>query len=305
MALSNKFNLPEEIVRALTKNRYVPDDDSGQVSDYSASTIIAPVQQTILKRRYPEGKEGDVIDYVFMMFGSIAHQLLEEHGSDNAIVEKRFYTKVLGKTISGQVDHLRDNIITDYKTTTAYKVKYKSYKDWEAQLNIYAYLAEVNGYPVDSIRIIAIIRDWDANSYEANYPEAPIVTIDLLKWPKDFIEQYIHDKILGLTQAESLSEDAISRLYPCSDEDRWIQVLDYAVIKDGGKRATKKFDNMQEAELFAQSKGKDYKAIMRTSKPRRCMKYCSASPYCSQYKKYLEENPIATEEAEEDSGQNA
>jgi hypothetical protein len=124
MELTNKHQLPEEIVRALTKNRYHADDESqGQITDFSISSLIAPTQQTSLKRRYPEGQEEDVIDRFYVLYGHLAHALLEEHGSDDSITEKRFYKVVKGKTISGQIDHYKDRKITDYKTVGAYKIK--------------------------------------------------------------------------------------------------------------------------------------------------------------------------------------
>ena len=79
--ISNKYGLPEEVYKALCSNRYSGDDD-GRKTDYSATTLVAPTQQVVLKRRYPDVNTEDAIDRVWSMFGSIAHTLLEEHGTD-------------------------------------------------------------------------------------------------------------------------------------------------------------------------------------------------------------------------------
>ena len=148
--ITNKHNLPIEVYNALCKNRYSADEsEDGQeparITDYSVSTLIAPIQQTTLRRRYTRCNSEDAIDRVWTLFGHIAHQLLEEHGSDQSITEKRFYMSILGKTISGQIDHYKDRKITDYKTTSAYKIIKQSYSDWQKQQNCYATLCEENG----------------------------------------------------------------------------------------------------------------------------------------------------------------
>jgi len=117
--ITNKHNLPQEVYDALCKNRY--SGDSTGASGYSATTIIAPIQQTILKRRYPDCNDEDAIDRVWSLFGHMAHALLEEHGSFDTS-EIRYFATVLHESISGQLDMFKDNIITDYKTTSAWKI---------------------------------------------------------------------------------------------------------------------------------------------------------------------------------------
>lgn len=283
--ITNKHGLPEEVFSALTKNRYAADDDDSTLkTDYSVSAIISPIQQTILKRRYPACNETDAIDRVWSLFGHIAHSLLEEHGSDDSITEKRFYATVSGKIISGQVDHYKDRKITDYKTTSAYKVTKKSYDDWSKQLNLYSLLCEINGMPVDSIRIVAIIRDWSGNTSNPDYPSAPIAIIPLVKWSRAAREEYLAERIALLIENESLPDDQLTK---CTDEERWMNLKDYAVMKEGAGKATKVFACAEDAEKDALARGDKYKVVRRMSEPRRCISYCEASSVCLQHQQWL------------------
>jgi len=285
--ITNKYNLPEEIVKSLLKNRYAGDSDASDLkTDYSVSTLVAPVQQTILKHRYPNCNTEDVIDRLWSMFGSIAHCLLEEHGSDEAIIEKRFYMEVLGKIISGQIDHYKARKISDYKTTSAYKIMKKSYEDWACGQNTYATLCEHNGYPVDSLRIIAIIRDWkdSESSRNKDYPESAIAIIPLIKWSLPVRMRYITARVQALIDNEKL-EDA--QLLPCTHEERWMNVKDYAVVKSPSTRATKVFDNQEDANADAIRRGSEYHVEKRMTEPRRCLKYCPSSSKCTQHQAYL------------------
>lgn len=285
MSLLNRHGLPEEVVKALSANRY-SGDVVGRKSDYSASTLISPTQQTILKKRYPNCSEEDVIDRVWSMFGSIAHTLLEEHGSDESLIEERFYTTVLGKTISGQVDHLKDGTISDYKTTSAFKITKKSYDEWERQLNIYAYLARINGHVVRNIRIIAIIRDWSEQSAaNPDYPQAPIVIIPLTLWEQGEQEDFITERVAELIDAEDRAD---YNLPMCTDTDMWASPSKWAVIKEGGKRATKVCDTKEEADVYCDSASdKSLLVIERKGERRRCAKYCSCKTKCYQYQSFL------------------
>lgn len=295
MLLTNRCNLPEEVVNALTKNRYQSDDESQDAkTDYSISNLTAPTQQTILRKRYPEGNTEDVIDRFFTLYGHLAHQLLEEHGSDESITEKRFYINIHGKTISGQIDHYKARKITDYKTVGAYKVQTGEFDDWEKQQNCYSHLCEENGLAVDSIRIIAFIRDWSksdaARGRSSGYPEAPIKVIPLVKWKKEIRVGYIEQRVLALNEAEQLPDN---KLPECSDKERWIRFKNWGVVKDGAEKAAKVFckeDEIGLAKADAARRGPSFKVVRRTSEPRRCLEYCNVSSVCHQFKQYLQQN---------------
>src|SRR5512138_1815562 len=132
MKYSNKHSLPEEVFKVLTKERY----SGGKNTDYSVTTLKSPPRIVQLERRHWDELEEDAIDNLWSMFGQMAHNLLEEHGSDESMTEERIYLNILDRTISGQVDHYKDGVITDYKVTSAWSLVYGSrVKEWEEQLN--------------------------------------------------------------------------------------------------------------------------------------------------------------------------
>lgn len=295
---TNRHNLPPEIVSILTKNRY--NESNERLGDYSVTTLCSPIQQTILKRRYPEKlKVFDVIDLFPSFTGSIAHKVLEEHGSDSSLIEKRFYGTVLGKEISGQVDHYKDGIITDYKSTKVYKIMKNDYTDWEQQLNVYAWLARISGYTVNSIRIYTFILDWKKHeAYKKGYPKCPILEIPLRLWSKDECEKFIVHKI-GLFIKNEQKKD--SEIIECTAKEMWQDVKDWCIIKKGAKRATKCFDNKIEAEEYyhMQSFKEDFELVKRMTKRTRCFDHCVVSELCSQHKRLCIEEGGASIELQE------
>lgn len=285
MEYMNRYNLSPEVVAVLTKDYYEKDED-GKETDYSATTLVAPVQQTVLLRRYAgtgKLKVFDVIDRFWAFVGSIAHLVLEEHGHDDCIMEKRFYAKILGKTVSGKIDHYRDRIITDYKSTKAYKIQKGAFEDWEKQLNVYCYLCRVHGLRVDKLRIIAIVLDW--KQYETskrNYPQIPIVEIKLPLWREAHQLEYITERVRLLEENMLLPDD---KLLPCTDEERWMDISTYSIMKKGAKRALRNFDTEKEALQYIEDKGiVDAECVIRKTAPKRCLEHCAAVSVCSQMK---------------------
>ena len=67
MALTNKLNLPEPIYNALCSN-YQP-----KKHQYSVTTILNPVRQVILKRRYNDEIEQDCSELIWALFGTAYH----------------------------------------------------------------------------------------------------------------------------------------------------------------------------------------------------------------------------------------
>jgi hypothetical protein len=295
---TNKHNLPPEIIAALCKDRYITEGE--EPSDYSASSLSAPVQQTILKRRYPDDYViRDITDSFYAFLGSVSHSVLEEawHESMGGFIEDRLYAEVLGKSLSGKPDGYRCGEIRDYKSTKAYKIIKGDHTDWEIQTNIYAYLCRKNGHSVNRLVIYAFIFDWKAGeTYKNGYPASPIVEIPLRLWSEEEQYSYIYDRIQLLIEAEA-TED--SKLIECSEKECWTSELGFARMKVGVKRAIKIHSTLEEAQA-ALKKG-EY--IQRRTTPRiRCRDYCSCANICHQNKRLtLEENggTIGEESTEE------
>lgn len=286
--VTNRFNLPQEVVNALMKDRYSSEDDEDY--DLSVTTLIAPIQQTILLQRHKEDQVvRDVTDYFWSFLGSIAHQVLEEgwHRSLGSVVEKRLYLTVHGMKIGGKFDNWGNRELRDYKSTKVYKVTKGNYSDWEKQLNVYKSFCEKNGMPVDAIKVIALLFDWKENeSFKRDYPKAPIVVIDIPVWSEKETDAYIEDRVLKLLNASRIDDKSLALTYPCSREEMWQNLKDCCVMKKGGKRATKICRSIEEAEQYIKDKGlpSSYQPIERYEKRKRCLRYCPVSNHCHQHR---------------------
>lgn len=85
--ITNKFNLPEPIVEAVKADSY---EVSG---DISTTSLISPIQARILKKRHSRQIVEDVSEYVFALFGSAVHSILER--SHIKEIRKRAFLEVI------------------------------------------------------------------------------------------------------------------------------------------------------------------------------------------------------------------
>ena len=300
MIYTNKQGLPEEFVKALSKQRY----SSGDKTDYSVTTLKSPPRIVQLERRHEDEIEVDVSDNLWSLMGNMAHSLLEEHGSDDALTESRMYIDVLGRRISGQVDHYKDEIITDYKFTSAWTLVYGSrIKEWEEQLNLYAYIFRQHKFSVRQIRIVAILRDWDKHKalQGGNYPQSDIVIIPITLWTEEEQKAYIEYRVTK----HKMNEDLFDwQLDECTPEEMWAKDDTFALFKKDAKRATKVFDHDDDLYDYCADKGlliahpdepntdildNNWRIEVRKGKRTRCEDYCDVNKFCSQYQEYLKE----------------
>jgi len=289
--------LPEEIIAAIETDYYT--DSNDKPANYSASNLIAPIQQTELKRRYKGSgklKEVDPLDGYNAWIGSVIHNAIETawKSSMESIVEERFYKNftVNGKTyvISGKVDCLAGDTIKDWKTCRVYKVVKGDVEDWEKQQNIYANLAEHNGYKINHLEIYPILLDLKKHEqkFKKDLPKKPIVRFDLRRWSNEESQAYIEERIKLLEKAKRLSDAELFQQIPCTRKEQWSEYKDTSVFKIGAERATKVLYNKEEAEEWLtnhKSFTRETHEIRDRYKPRiRCIDYCDANKVCQQYK---------------------
>jgi hypothetical protein len=263
----------------------------------SVTELLGSPRIVQLKRRHWDELEQDASEMVWSLFGTAIHHILEHGKAENHVIEQRLHAKVDGWHISGAIDLqviTPEGIeISDYKTTSAYKVMAGS-MDWEEQLNIYAYLVESQKkVPVTKIQIVAIVRDWSAReaAYKEGYPKAPIVVIDIPLWPFENREQFIRDRITAHSDA-TFAQETDEELPECTPKDMWERPRSFAIMKDGGVRAKSVHASKEEAEK-AWAEIKDYtkyKIIERPGERVRCQGYCQVSKFCSQYQQFLNQS---------------
>jgi len=311
MKVTNKMNIPKEIFDAIMTDHYT--DPSDKPSDYSITRLIAPIQETTLRKRYdPENPHTeaeqktlivrDVLDNFKSWVGSVIHNAIEAawKKENESIVEKRFYAEIENKTISGKIDLLKKaGKIIDWKTCSVYKIQKGDVRAWEEQQNLYAMLCRLNGIEVDKLEIVAIILDWKKREagYKSDYPQTPIVTIKLNVWPQEKCLLFAKERIRKLIAAEKMTNKELAEKIPCTRYDQWSDTKDWAIIKKGGSRATKVFETEIQAINYMEEQSKmnleTHDIVHRMTEKTKCISYCDCRDVCEQYRQeQIEETGI-------------
>lgn len=281
--ITNNNRIPDPIFRSIKKGWY-----SGSDVEHFASVtgLLKPAKIFALEKRHSEQITEEASDMIWSLMGSAMHAVLEKSECDESINEERLFAKFGDKVISGAIDLYENKSISDFKFTSIWTYIYKSrYKEWTEQLNIYGYLYRKAGFPVEKLQIIAIFRDWSKSKskYDKNYPKQ-IETINLPLWSDKEVESFIRDWIRIFEMALTMPDDDIP---PCLPEERW-QTIKWAVVKPGGKRAVKLFDDKAGAqEYLRQAKRPELEIEHRESDPVRCLEYCRCNNYCNYYRDHV------------------
>lgn len=217
----------------------------------------------------------------------------EKSEEGNIITEKRLYLTVGDVVISGAMDwyNVSNEKVEDYKVTTVYKVTKGDHSDWEAQQNIYGLLLTNAGYSVKELQINAILKDYsrkDATKAKADehYPDCPVEKVSIPLWkPLDTLK-FLIEKIEDQMSVEEITDaEDIFKVRPCTRDEKWQAEDKFALMKKGGKRASKVFDNFPEANAESIQKGADYFVETRKGYAIRCEEYCPVKDFCAQYRK--------------------
>lgn len=272
MRWSNDLGLPEPIVRAVTNDPY----DRGK-SDFTVTQLIAPARARVLRKRHAHLITEDVADRIYSLLGQSIHTILERAEVEH-MAEVRLYAKLDGLTISGQLDRCAffpDGLLQDYKLTSVWTDLDKS--EWTQQTNMLVWLLAENGYTVTRGEIVAIFRDWSKSraKRERDYPQHQVKLVPIELWPIDKTLAFVRERVRAHVDAE------LGVLPECTNEERWYRGEQWAVMKNGNKRATRVFDFPNQAEAFAATDAK-FKVEHRPGQSIRCAEYCTAYPFCAQ-----------------------
>lgn len=235
-----------------------------------------------------------------MLFGTALHSILENTKEEDYQFKEEYLKQDLGildeslkgYTLSGKADLLDvlKKRMTDYKTTSVFKVQKKDYEDWRNQLLIYSWLFIKIGFEVDNAEIIALLKDWSSTKakVDKSYPQLQVQRVPFKFTKKDFerIEEFIVNKFKELKYCEQLSDEELPM---CTEEERWNTGMTYAVKKKKNKRADRVYDDLKQAEEHLERVGtKEYEIEYREGTDKRCLEYCSCCMFCPYYKsKYL------------------
>ena len=286
MEITNKTGLPEVLVDAVTNDPYSRGPDVFR----SATELVGPPQIASLSRKHEDEITIDVSDRLYSLYGRLVHQLLENSSSGRydreTITEERLYARVplwygTDVKISGSFDSfdLTTGIMSDYKFVSAWKFKDGVPKEYEQQLNIYAWLWEMNGRTtlVKGLTVTALYRDWSKPEAKRNpaYPQAMVEVHDVPLWSMDEQEAYIKERVAIHAEAEKSDDHA----FWCTAEERWATPEKWAVYGKG-KKALKLHNTPEEAEQHPGMVRTEF----RPGKSVRCESYCDVAAFCPQYK---------------------
>ena len=266
MKLTNQFGAPDAFVKALEDDSYTKGE-----ADFSVTGLIQPPQISRLREQYEDKLSSDVRDRIWMLLGTSVHNTLEKYG--DGLVEQRLFAECDGTVISGAIDLDKDGHITDYKVTSVFTVQKALKPDWEAQLNMYAWLLEKNGREPKSLTIVAICLDWMGSRAGKNgYPDSMIVSMPVPLWPTARTERYVSSRVAVHTAEEVVR---------CTNEERWARGA-YSVV--GGRGRPKSCDTLEEASRYINSrKSGSYSVVDGDARYVRCENWCDVSEFCSQW----------------------
>lgn len=287
--ITNKFNLPEFVVDALTYSDYTRGD-----SDISVTQLIDSPRIARLQREHAGEQSKDAVDYVWSRFGTSVHTMFEESlkatGSD-VITEERLFTETLGWKLSGAIDaqEVSDDgvIISDFKVTSAWSVIFDK-SSWHTQLNVYAYLVrKAKGQTVKKLQIVALLRDWVRRKAEqgGEYPSAPIAVLDIPMWSEAEQDAYVESQITKHIEATNTDQPLIF----CTSQETWQKETVYAVMKKGRKSAVRLYPTEYAAQERA-NLDPNLSVEVRKGEKTRCKgDWCGVSQWCDQYQSEAKE----------------
>src|SRR3990167_4083641 len=285
MKITNKLNLPQPIVDAVSGHEY-----TGKTDPLSVTTLINPVRQYMLRRRHADDLTEDVSDRIYALMGSAIHAVLEK--SDRlAIKEKRLSAEINGMTITGQFDRLAlistnggiAGQLQDYKIASVWEAIYGLKPDKVQQLNLYALLCAENEYKVNSLQIVMIFRDWQKSKskHDSQYPQGQVKIFQVELWPLEKQLAFATGRVK--TFQACINNDVLPE---CTSEERWHTPDKWAVMKPGRKTALRLLPSEILANQYIDQKELTKCVVeKRPGANKRCDDYCDVAPFCEQYKR--------------------
>lgn len=320
--LTNKHNLN------LAMQVWLIHDTYDYVSDpkyISTTSILKPVKQIILERRYSGNNEGDISDMIASKYGTSIHNGIEdawtspklsenlaklgidsdtidlvrvnpeEHDKEklNVYLERRSTRELNGWTIGGKFDLVADGQIQDNKSTSTWNFIYGSrVDDYVKQCSIYRWL-NTDIVTNDKFIINYVFTDWSKTKarQDSQYPQCRIVSKEYDLLSLEETEALISKKLELIDKYWSVPEEEIPE---CTDEELWRTPTKYKYYKDPNKltRATKVFDFETDANSYWKVNNKGVGTVIAVpGSVNRCL-YCRCFDHCSQKDKYIQNGSL-------------
>lgn len=278
MTLTNRMRLPDAIVRAVANDEYTKGG-----ADFSVTELLSPPQLARLRKQHAADITEDASDRIWSLLGQAVHAIIERSGVGDAdtLSEVTLTTEYYGSTIKGTFDNLTISSaeMCDFKVTTVWKVLNNTVPpEWEAQTNIYRWMLwREKGIVVNSIAIIAILRDWSKREADrrADYPQAQVVRLEVPLWDMTDTANFVAGRLALHTMAEPPG---------CTDEDIWAKPSKWAIMKKGRQSAVKLCDSEADARAYLASNSVPGGYVeYRPGSATRCESYCPVANFCQQW----------------------
>lgn len=287
MIITNKKNLPSQLQRALER------EYTYQEKRYSVTSLLNPVRQTLLTRRHNYSIELDVSDGIWMLFGQGIHKAIQDvEYEEHEKVEQKLGASFGDFTLSGIVDYINTEqlFILDWKTTSQWTYKLRntdnsSIDSYVTQLKLYALLWFLNtGQWIQTGKLALLLKDYKNNKYpQPGDPDGPIQVLEFDLGSFSTIKEWVENKFVEINNSEPLSDEELPM---CTPTERWNKGGKYAVMEKGHKRAIKVYDNEDDAQKRVSDEFKEGRKLyveVRPGEDVKCLKYCSAAPFCSHW----------------------
>lgn len=285
MILTNQYNIPEIIVRAMGES-YPP-----QVGRVAVTALIDSPLIRYLKIKYWNQLTEDVSDRLWALLGQASHTVVQKGRSHTDQAEEYMKIYVYGMAVTGKSDiivrnELNEDELIDLKITSVYSFLLGEKDAWNKQLNVYNYMASHLGRKIKSAKIYGILRDWSEMKQYGNsdYPPIPFFNQEIELWPLERTQKYIEDRVNLHIRVDALIHAGVCQedIY-CTPADRWLRSTTYAVMKGKNVKATRVLDSFTEAQQWMIDNGKTDKEFHIEERPGqavRCERFCVCKPVC-------------------------
>lgn len=292
MILTNRYNLPDQLVKVVESKLYEP-HPLGE-NRFSVTELIGPPLIRTLKAKYWNEITQDVSDFLWMLLGTAVDNILSDFDTDVVAqhkIELAIPTSGKGVIVVGKPDVIRGDTIEDWKCTSVYSFMNNDVKpEWTAQLNCYAYLRDAENVfgsqpLIKHLTINAILRDFVGyKAIERDYPDVAFKCMPVKLWSTDEQGKYIKERLL---------DHLNNPMRECTPEEKWQKETVYVLRKNGVKKAAlasypgsggkQKFTS--EADLLTIANGKGltggkYYVEKRLGECTRCRHYCPVKEMC-------------------------
>jgi hypothetical protein len=285
--LTNRFNLPEPFVTAVSSDDYERGD-----AEYTATELIKPSRIVAYSRKYDADMTEDASERVWRFQGQTKHIVLERIAKAKParyLVEQRLEAIMpgTGAKISAKFDlyDLQDFTLYDWKETSVWKFMMGDTEEWEQQANINLYLCRVNNINPKQLINIAILKDWKARearfSRKPDYPKCAVHVMPLPMWSIGQAQDYINKRV-EKHRAEAANPPV------CNKKERWQRDASFAVMRTDRKRAVKLCMSRDQAEAVMihgmktcpPGDAKKFYIEERAAEPVRCLDFCAVQLQC-------------------------